>query len=164
MAVRQGPYGWIDDTAALRMPWGFDFSDITSPVLLWHGQEDRFAPGSHTLWLGKQIPHAQVRIEPLAGHFASVEILPEVLALLTDPAALAPLPSAGSTPHREERLADQPAGQAPRLSKGEDREAAGSGSPHVAPARSDGHCQSPPPAGDLVQAESRLVPAHRGAS
>ncbi|GAA4458151.1 alpha/beta fold hydrolase [Phytohabitans houttuyneae] len=89
VAVRQGPIGWIDDTYALRTPWGFRLGDIACPVLLWHGEKDRLAPRSHTLWLGKQILRARVWIEPEAGHFAAVEILPEVLASLTDPETLA---------------------------------------------------------------------------
>ncbi|BCB85352.1 alpha/beta fold hydrolase [Phytohabitans suffuscus] len=91
IAVRQGPYGWIDDTAALRKDWGFSLRDIAAPVLLWHGEQDEFAPQSHTRWLGTQIPHAQVQIQPEAGHFAAVEILPNILVWLTDPQA--PIPT-----------------------------------------------------------------------
>jgi pimeloyl-ACP methyl ester carboxylesterase len=90
VAVKQGPYGWIDDTLALRQPWGFSFADITAPVCLWHGRKDAFSPPSHTEWLAKQIPHADIRVAPDAGHFAAVEILPETLAWLTDPRASEP--------------------------------------------------------------------------
>lgn len=78
-ALRTGPHGWIDDVLALRRDWGFDLSDISVPVRLWHGEQDRFAPASHTRWLAARIPGAEVHVEPDAAHFGSVEILPETL-------------------------------------------------------------------------------------
>ena len=86
-ALSQGPDGWIDDVLALRKPWGIDFARITSNVLLWHGADDRFSPADHTLWLGEQMPRAHVTIEPGIGHFGAVEVLPEVLSWVTQPAA-----------------------------------------------------------------------------
>jgi len=78
-ALRAGPYGWIDDVLAFRRPWGFDLGKINVPVLLWHGEEDVFSPLSHTQWLAKMIPTAQLHIESGAAHFNTVEILPKLL-------------------------------------------------------------------------------------
>jgi pimeloyl-ACP methyl ester carboxylesterase len=78
--LRHNAGGWIDDTLALSMRWGFDPADIDGQVLLWHGEDDVFSPVEHTRWLAQQIPHAQVRIEPGAAHFAALSILPAVLA------------------------------------------------------------------------------------
>ena len=82
-AVRQGPDGWIDDVAAFRKNWGFDLSSIRVPVRLWHGADDTFTPANHTRWLAGQIPGATLEVQPGVGHFAAVEILPEMLAWLT---------------------------------------------------------------------------------
>ncbi len=43
-ALRNSPYGWIDDVLALTGPWGFDPADIRVPVLLWHAAKDVFSP------------------------------------------------------------------------------------------------------------------------
>jgi len=79
-AMRVSAGGWIDDVIALRRPWGFDLSMIKSPVLLWHGAEDVFAPVEHTHWLAKQIEGATVDVQSGTAHFGAVEILPSVLA------------------------------------------------------------------------------------
>jgi pimeloyl-ACP methyl ester carboxylesterase len=81
-ALRDGPYGWIDDTRALRRPWGFDLSSITVPVRLWHGADDAIAPVSHTRWLAGRIPGAQLQVQTGVAHFGAVEILPEILSWL----------------------------------------------------------------------------------
>ncbi|WP_432843810.1 alpha/beta fold hydrolase [Dactylosporangium sp. CA-092794] len=81
-ALRCGPYGWVDDVLAFGKDWGFDFADITGPVLLWHGAEDNFSPAGHTRWLARQIPHAEVRVQLRTAHFGALEVLPEILSWL----------------------------------------------------------------------------------
>jgi len=83
-AVRQGVAGWVDDTFALRRPWGFPLDAITAEVRLWHGDEDTFVPRSHTEWLGRRIRYSTVDVRPEAGHFAALELLPAMLTWLAD--------------------------------------------------------------------------------
>jgi pimeloyl-ACP methyl ester carboxylesterase len=54
-ALRQSPYGWIDDVQAFRNEWGFDPATVSVPVLLWHGERDMFSPVSHSRWLGSRV-------------------------------------------------------------------------------------------------------------
>jgi pimeloyl-ACP methyl ester carboxylesterase len=84
VALAPGPWGWIDDLLALRSSWGFSLDAIQSPVRLWHGTRDNFAPVSHTIWLASQIAHAEVVLEQGSAHFGAVEILPSMLAWLVD--------------------------------------------------------------------------------
>ncbi|MFG3700793.1 alpha/beta fold hydrolase [Micromonospora sp. NPDC047620] len=89
-ALRAGPYGWIDDVLAFRRNWAFDLKAIdttVTPVRLWHGADDNFAPVSHGRWLAAQIPGAEMEIRPGAAHFDAVEELPRILRWLTDPAS-----------------------------------------------------------------------------
>lgn len=81
-ALRAGPHGWIDDVLALRRDWGFSLSAISGPVRLWHGEQDNFAPVSHTRWLAGQIRNVEVHVQPGAAHFGAVEILPRMLSWL----------------------------------------------------------------------------------
>ncbi len=84
-ALRDSAHGWIDDRRALRRPWGFDLSSIKTPVLLWHGKEDRFSPVKHAYWLAQQIPTSVVKVESDVAHFGALEILPSVLAWIKEP-------------------------------------------------------------------------------
>ncbi|MEH0937927.1 alpha/beta fold hydrolase [Micromonospora psammae] len=85
-ALRAGPYGWIDDVLALRRSWKFDLGAIdtaATPVRLWHGAEDTFAPASHGRWLAAQIPGAQIEVQAGAAHFDAMGQLPRILSWLT---------------------------------------------------------------------------------
>jgi pimeloyl-ACP methyl ester carboxylesterase len=77
--------GWYDDVLALRRPWGFSLDSIHTPVRLWHGADDTFAPSSHTEWLGRHIPGAEAVIESGVAHFGAVDVLPDVLSWLASP-------------------------------------------------------------------------------
>lgn len=95
-ALRQGADGWIDDVLAFRKPWEIELTKITSRVLLWHGEDDRFSPVNHTRWLGHHIPQAQVEVQSGIGHFGAVEVLPEILSWIADDLAVSQKGSCGS--------------------------------------------------------------------
>jgi len=85
-AVRESPYGWIDDVSAFRAEWGFDPAAVSVPVLLWHGERDVFSPASHSRWLGARIPDAMVVVQSDAAHFDALSVLPDILQwLIADP-------------------------------------------------------------------------------
>ena len=85
-AVRESPYGWIDDVSAFRAEWGFDPATVSVPVLLWHGERDMFSPVSHSRWLGARIPDAMVVVKSDAAHFDALSVLPDILQwLIADP-------------------------------------------------------------------------------
>jgi pimeloyl-ACP methyl ester carboxylesterase len=71
--------GWIDDVVAFNQHWGFDLAGIPGRVLIWHGEDDVFAPVGHARWLAEQIPNAQLHIAPRTAHFGVLRILPAVL-------------------------------------------------------------------------------------
>jgi pimeloyl-ACP methyl ester carboxylesterase len=100
-AIKNGPYGWIDDVLAFRSPWGFDLGKITIPVRLWHGDQDVFSPLAHSRWMADKIPSAHIEVEPGAAHFGAMEMLPKVLAQLKED-SLRPRPA--QAVGRSERL------------------------------------------------------------
>jgi pimeloyl-ACP methyl ester carboxylesterase len=81
-AVRISADGWYDDILAFCSPWGFEPSGIDVPVLLWHGEDDRFSPVSHTRWLAREIPHATAAVEPGSAHFGALQVMPDVMSWL----------------------------------------------------------------------------------
>jgi len=81
-ALRVSAYGWIDDALALCTPWGFELSDVTVPVLFWHGEQDAFSPVGHTRWMAERIPGATIVVESEAAHFGALDVLPDVLRWL----------------------------------------------------------------------------------
>jgi pimeloyl-ACP methyl ester carboxylesterase len=82
-AMRTSDYGWIDDTLAFSLPWGFDPVTVTVPVLLWHGANDVFSPASHARWLAGRIPNATVIVQAGAAHFGALDVLPDILRWLS---------------------------------------------------------------------------------
>ncbi|MEW2085821.1 alpha/beta hydrolase [Streptomyces sp. NPDC005283] len=81
--LRSSADGWIDDVMAFSTDWEFRPEDISSPVLLWHGEDDVFAPVQHTRWLAERIPGAQLVVEPGAAHFAALRVLTRILSWAT---------------------------------------------------------------------------------
>jgi len=71
--LASGVDGWIDDDFAFIEPWGFEVGDISRPVLLLHGEDDRFVPVSHGHWLAARIPGVEARINPADGHLTLFE-------------------------------------------------------------------------------------------
>jgi pimeloyl-ACP methyl ester carboxylesterase len=72
-ALDPGVDGWVDDDLAFAEPWGLDVADIQRPVLLLHGEDDRFVPASHGRWLAARIPGVEARIDAADGHLTLLE-------------------------------------------------------------------------------------------
>jgi pimeloyl-ACP methyl ester carboxylesterase len=63
-----GVDGWWDDGEAELAHWGFALDAIRTPVLLWHGRQDRFVPFSHAEWLAAHIPGVEAHFSEDDGH------------------------------------------------------------------------------------------------
>ena len=84
-----GADGWWDDNVAFREPWGFELGSIRTPVLLYHGRQDRFVPFGHGEWLARQIPGVQAELSDDDGHLTLTERhLDQLHAWLLETAAL----------------------------------------------------------------------------
>ncbi|MFF3244032.1 alpha/beta fold hydrolase [Streptomyces sp. NPDC002870] len=81
--LRSSAGGWIDDVMAFSTDWEFRPEDISGPVLLWHGEDDVFAPVQHTRWLAERIPRAQLVVERGAAHFGALRVLTRILSWAT---------------------------------------------------------------------------------
>ena len=60
--------GSVDDDLAFVRPWGVDLADITSPVFLVHGTEDRVVPIDHARRIAAACSSAEVIALPGRGH------------------------------------------------------------------------------------------------
>ncbi|MET0788485.1 MAG: alpha/beta hydrolase [Cellulomonas sp.] len=94
-AALAGPWGWlgriaveaqaggvggmVDDDLAYVSPWGFDPADITVPVLVLHGTDDRVVPVAHGRWLAEHIPTAELWVRPGDGHVSVLAAAPAAL-------------------------------------------------------------------------------------
>lgn len=65
--------GWLDDDIAFIRDWGFALESIARPVLLLHGDDDRFVPVAHGRWLAERIPGVEARIGGGDGHLTLFE-------------------------------------------------------------------------------------------
>jgi pimeloyl-ACP methyl ester carboxylesterase len=73
------PRNMVDDLEVCRRPWGFDPSEVTVPVVLWHGLRDRLVPARHALRLAAALPACVTRLEPRAGHFFFTKRVAEII-------------------------------------------------------------------------------------
>ena len=67
-AVEAGPGGLIDDDLAYVASWGFDPAQAIAPFLFLHGGRDRIVPSSHSEWLTRRCPSAELWLSPDDGH------------------------------------------------------------------------------------------------
>lgn len=83
--VETGNEGWFDDEEAFVRPWGFELASIRVPVLHWQGEQDKFVPFPHGIWLSKQIPGVESHLTPGDGHLTLFEHrVPEVHSWLLE--------------------------------------------------------------------------------
>jgi pimeloyl-ACP methyl ester carboxylesterase len=83
-ALAPGIEGFWDDAVAQLTPWGFDVAQISVPVLLLHGGQDRAVPFSHGQWLASHIPGAEAWFFDDEGHGLRESHIEDVHAWLVD--------------------------------------------------------------------------------
>jgi pimeloyl-ACP methyl ester carboxylesterase len=69
-AVEQGPGALIDDDLAYVAPWGFDPARVVAPTLFLHGGRDRVVPSTHSEWLTRHCPSAELWLSADDGHIS----------------------------------------------------------------------------------------------
>jgi pimeloyl-ACP methyl ester carboxylesterase len=78
------PEGNVDDELALVAPWGFDPGQVSAPVLLVHGEQDRIAPSAHGRWLARQLRSAALWPRPDDGHLSVLDSAAAALSWLRE--------------------------------------------------------------------------------
>jgi pimeloyl-ACP methyl ester carboxylesterase len=59
--------GFVRDNLSWLGDWDFDLSDVTVPVRLVYGADDRMVPAAHGQWLHERLPDSEVHVVP-GGH------------------------------------------------------------------------------------------------
>jgi pimeloyl-ACP methyl ester carboxylesterase len=67
-AVRQGPWGAVDDELAQLGEWGFEPDVISAPTAIFYDPEETVLPLQHPRWLGEHILNSILVVAPTLGH------------------------------------------------------------------------------------------------
>lgn len=70
-ACRAGPRGMGYDMKLLTQPWGFELPEITAPVDLFYGADDRNVPRPAGDYLAERLPNCRPRLRAGEGHVLS---------------------------------------------------------------------------------------------
>jgi len=69
-AFRQGSAAACDELIRYVSPWGFELSQLSGPVTLWHGEEDRTVPVEAGRRLAAALPGCRALFLPGEGHYS----------------------------------------------------------------------------------------------
>lgn len=84
-ALLESYNGWVDDDLAFVQKFGFDLNAITTPVLVWQGDDDFMVPKAHSEWLAKHIPTATLNFVPGHGHISlTTQYRPDIIKQAMD--------------------------------------------------------------------------------
>ncbi len=67
-AVRQGPWGAVDDELAQLGTWGLEPEAIVAPTAICYDPDETVLPRQHPRWLAEHIPNATLVVTPTLGH------------------------------------------------------------------------------------------------
>ncbi len=62
--------GWVDDDLAFARDWDFDLAEVTVPVSLWQGTDDRMVPFAHGGFLADRLPQVRAHLLDGEGHLS----------------------------------------------------------------------------------------------
>ena len=74
----------IADVIAFTRDWGFPISDVTVPVVWWHGDADHIIPFTHGQHMVDRLPHAELRVMAGESHLGGFGIAEEILGTLLE--------------------------------------------------------------------------------
>ena len=83
-AVAAGPGGLIDDDLAYVAPWAFEPAQVIAPALFVHGKRDRVVPSSHSEWLARHCPSAELWLSSEDGHISVLGSAPGAMDWLRE--------------------------------------------------------------------------------
>lgn len=83
-SFRQGSDGPAYDSLLRYQDWGFELSNITFPIHIFHGVDDISAPYSFAEYKHRQLPHSQLHAYPQEGHFFLWSHWAEIMAIATN--------------------------------------------------------------------------------
>lgn len=72
LSVSEGHAGYLDDGRAFVAEWGFDVTDMPTPVTVWWADEDLMVPPTHGQWLADHVKGARGEFRSGEGHVSLV--------------------------------------------------------------------------------------------
>ncbi len=77
----------LNDLLLFTRDWGFAPSEVTVPVVWWHGDADHIVPFAHGQHMVERLPNAELRVIDGESHLGGLGIAEEVVATMIEVAA-----------------------------------------------------------------------------
>lgn len=81
-ALRPGIRATVRELALIKREWTFPLREVTVPVHLWHGAQDRNAPIAFARRLARELPHATLHARESSGHDVGVDCAGEIMTAI----------------------------------------------------------------------------------
>ncbi|HSP55600.1 MAG TPA: alpha/beta hydrolase, partial [Dehalococcoidia bacterium] len=82
-SFRNGTSGAAAETRMLGRPWGFRMDEITAPVYLWQGTDDRLVPEAMGQYLAAAIPGCRATFVEGEGHLLFLTRIDEIILAMS---------------------------------------------------------------------------------
>ncbi len=96
--LRQGSRGAVHEFGLHSRSWPMRLVDVTIPVHLWHGDNDKIVPIDIGRYVASHLPDCRTTVVPAGGHLMIIDHIEDVLDVIADTFGTSQRPKVATSP------------------------------------------------------------------